>query len=106
MPINLADPVHFDAAYAQAAASEAYRTLQARIAQKTAAVTVCGMGYVGLPLSRAIPEQGFRVVGLDIDTDGKGLGWFQGRMEFGPRALGNRSIIADARCSLCNRPLI
>ncbi|MCC6779455.1 MAG: carbamoyltransferase [Hyphomicrobiales bacterium] len=28
---------------------------------------------------------------------GKGLGWFQGRMEFGPRALGNRSIIADAR---------
>ncbi len=30
-------------------------------------------------------------------ADGKGLGWFQGRMEFGPRALGNRSIIADAR---------
>src|SRR5262249_51876419 len=27
----------------------------------------------------------------------KALGWFQGRMEFGPRALGNRSIIADAR---------
>lgn len=25
------------------------------------------------------------------------IGWFQGRMEFGPRALGNRSIIADAR---------
>ncbi len=25
------------------------------------------------------------------------VGWFQGRMEFGPRALGNRSIIADAR---------
>jgi carbamoyltransferase len=30
-------------------------------------------------------------------SDGKALGWFQGRMEFGPRALGNRSIIADAR---------
>ncbi len=28
---------------------------------------------------------------------GKILGWFQGRMEFGPRALGSRSIIADAR---------
>lgn len=27
----------------------------------------------------------------------KVIGWFQGRMEFGPRALGNRSIIADAR---------
>ena len=25
------------------------------------------------------------------------IGWFQGRMEWGPRALGNRSIIADAR---------
>lgn len=28
---------------------------------------------------------------------GKILGWFQGRMEFGPRALGNRSILADPR---------
>jgi len=26
------------------------------------------------------------------------VGWFQGRMEFGPRALGSRSIIGDARC--------
>ena len=30
-------------------------------------------------------------------ADGKAIGWFQGRMEFGPRALGNRSIIADPR---------
>jgi carbamoyltransferase len=30
-------------------------------------------------------------------ADQKVVGWFQGRMEFGPRALGNRSIIADAR---------
>lgn len=30
-------------------------------------------------------------------ADGKVIGLFQGRMEFGPRALGNRSIIADAR---------
>ncbi|MCF8369830.1 MAG: carbamoyltransferase [Bacteroidales bacterium] len=29
--------------------------------------------------------------------DGKVIGWFQGRMEFGPRALGNRSILGDAR---------
>ena len=28
---------------------------------------------------------------------GKAVGWFQGRMEFGPRALGNRSILGDAR---------
>jgi carbamoyltransferase len=30
-------------------------------------------------------------------ADGKALGWFQGRMEFGPRALGARSILGDAR---------
>lgn len=30
-------------------------------------------------------------------SDGKVVGWFQGRMEFGPRALGNRSILGDAR---------
>ena len=30
-------------------------------------------------------------------ADGKALGWFQGRMEFGPRALGGRSILGDPR---------
>jgi carbamoyltransferase len=30
-------------------------------------------------------------------ADGLVVGWFQGRMEFGPRALGNRSIVADPR---------
>lgn len=30
-------------------------------------------------------------------ADEKALGWFQGRMEFGPRALGGRSILGDAR---------
>lgn len=30
-------------------------------------------------------------------ADGSVVGWFQGRMEFGPRALGNRSILGDAR---------
>ena len=30
-------------------------------------------------------------------ADGNVIGWFQGRMEFGPRALGNRSILADPR---------
>jgi carbamoyltransferase len=32
-----------------------------------------------------------------IIADGKVVGWFQGRMEWGPRALGNRSILADPR---------
>ena len=34
---------------------------------------------------------------VDALADGKAVGWFQGRMEFGPRALGNRSILGDAR---------
>jgi carbamoyltransferase len=33
----------------------------------------------------------------ELLAHGKMLGWFQGRMEFGPRALGSRSILADAR---------
>jgi len=33
----------------------------------------------------------------DLLSDGTVVGWFQGRMEFGPRALGNRSILADPR---------
>lgn len=35
----------------------------------------------------------------ELLKDGKVIGWFNGRMEFGPRSLGNRSIIGDARLS-------
>jgi len=35
----------------------------------------------------------------DLISDAKVIGWFQGKMEFGPRALGARSIIGDARSS-------
>jgi carbamoyltransferase len=34
---------------------------------------------------------------IDDLAQGKALGWFQGRMEFGPRALGARSVLGDAR---------
>ena len=37
-------------------------------------------------------------VAKDISNE-KAIGWFQGRMEFGPRALGNRSILGDPRSS-------
>ena len=33
----------------------------------------------------------------ELLDEGKVIGWFQGKMEWGPRALGNRSIISDAR---------
>tara|TARA_B100001250_G_scaffold377943_1_gene367426 strand:- start:952 stop:2790 length:1839 start_codon:yes stop_codon:yes gene_type:complete len=38
-------------------------------------------------------------------TEGKAIGWFQGRMEFGPRALGARSIIADPRSETMQKNL-
>jgi carbamoyltransferase len=37
--------------------------------------------------------------------DGKAVGWHQGRMEFGPRALGGRSILADPRSSSVQKQL-
>ncbi|MBZ5634697.1 MAG: carbamoyltransferase [Acidobacteriia bacterium] len=42
----------------------------------------------------------FNKLAVDVAAklaEGNVVGWFQGRMEFGPRALGNRSIIGDAR---------
>ncbi len=42
----------------------------------------------------AIPERVAELIAAE-----KVVGWFQGRMEFGPRALGGRSIIGDARSS-------
>ncbi len=38
-------------------------------------------------------------------ADGKAVGWFQGRMEFGPRALGNRSILGDPRSDTMQKNL-
>ena len=38
-------------------------------------------------------------------VDEKAVGWMQGRMEFGPRALGSRSILADPRSPIMQRQL-
>jgi UDP-N-acetyl-D-glucosamine dehydrogenase len=73
MSTNLADAIRPDPFHESAATANTepagYRNLQAKIARKSATVAVCGMGYVGLPLSSAISEQGFSVVGLDIDQE-------------------------------------
>ncbi|OHB65648.1 MAG: hypothetical protein A2Y77_16495 [Planctomycetes bacterium RBG_13_62_9] len=42
-------------------------------------------------------EQALITKVAELIDEGKVIGWFQGRMEFGPRALGSRSIIGDAR---------
>tara|TARA_B100001173_G_scaffold283073_1_gene268364 strand:+ start:858 stop:2690 length:1833 start_codon:yes stop_codon:yes gene_type:complete len=46
----------------------------------------------------------FEIIAKKI-SDGSAIGWFQGRMEFGPRALGNRSIIADPRSETMQKNL-
>ncbi len=51
---------------------------------------------IGAPYHRFDKDELLRTVAQLIDKQNV-IGWFQGRMEFGPRALGNRSIIADAR---------
>ena len=50
----------------------------------------------GLEPERLDDDALFRTVAQRI-ADGDVVGWFQGRMEFGPRALGNRSIVTDPR---------
>jgi carbamoyltransferase len=44
-----------------------------------------------------VPEPQMIAGTADALVEGKAIGWFQGRMEFGPRALGGRSILGDAR---------
>src|ERR671920_601029 len=41
----------------------------------------------------------------DALADAKAVGWFQGRMEFGPRALGARSILGDPRSPTMQKAL-
>jgi carbamoyltransferase len=68
--------------------------------------------YLGPAFAQADIEQRLRKVGARFETltddelirqcaqalaEEKALGWFQGRMEFGPRALGGRSVLGDAR---------
>ncbi len=67
-----------------------------------------GQGYGADAIRGAVDEAGLsarlfedesKLVDMTVDrlVDGKVIGWFQGRFEWGPRALGNRSILADPR---------
>ena len=51
----------------------------------------------GSPGSRVENEEALLKQIVDALIEGKVIGWFQGRMEYGPRALGARSILGDAR---------
>ena len=51
---------------------------------------------IGADFKQVSKKNLISIVAKDL-SKGKSVGWFQGRMEFGPRALGNRSILADPR---------
>jgi carbamoyltransferase len=61
-----------------------------------AAVNASQFAKNGCKISE-LPEEELLQKTAAIIADGKILGWFQGRAEWGPRALGNRSIVADPR---------
>jgi carbamoyltransferase len=48
-------------------------------------------------VNRLENQAGLCSLAAEAIAEGKVVGWFQGRMEWGPRALGNRSILADPR---------
>ncbi len=56
-------------------------------------------------IERRLTGVGGRFTVAKALADGKAVGWFQGRMEFGPRALGARSILADARSPAMQKQL-
>ena len=58
-----------------------------------AALRASGLKFETLPDEQLLPKV------AELLANGAIIGWFQGRMEFGPRALGNRSFLADPRRS-------
>src|SRR5205814_7066338 len=54
---------------------------------------------------KTVPEEDLICAVAHALAEGKAVGWHQGRMEFGPRALGGRSIIADARSATMQKQL-
>ena len=51
----------------------------------------------GKLIHQEVPAEKLYAHVASLIAEGKVVGWFQGKMEFGPRALGNRSIIGDPR---------
>ena len=69
------------------------RSQKSEVSRNASAVTgqPSSVTIFELPEEELVKETAKRI------ADGKVVGWFQGRMEFGPRALGNRSIVVDPR---------
>jgi carbamoyltransferase len=105
-------PASGDAGGAVGAALAAYHIKKAQPRQLNGHLDGMKGGYLGPDfeagdIERRLKHAGanFTVLGdaelfdqtVSALVEGKAVGWFQGRMEFGPRALGNRSILGDPR---------
>ena len=67
-------------------------TISALLASESSVISAAGCSVLHQPDEALLCE-----VAASAIADGKVVGWFQGRMEWGPRALGNRSILGDPR---------
>jgi len=105
-------PAAGDAGGALGAALVAYHRFQHQPRHLNGALDGMHGGYLGPEYAQADIERRLSQAGAVFEVlddgavieacaqsldEGKALGWFQGRMEFGPRALGARSILGDAR---------
>jgi carbamoyltransferase len=121
---------HFDKVWVQPAAGDAGGALGAALAayymfmdnKRTVPNQIDAMSgsYLGPEFKQDEIETRLKGAGAAFETlsddqlieqtatalkDGNAIGWFQGRMEFGPRALGNRSILGDARSPAMQKTL-
>lgn len=74
-----------------------FAELYPRVDYTTSDISYLGTEYTHLPESTYEPQPLNLDVVADYIADGKIICWYQGRSEFGPRALGNRSFITDPR---------
>jgi carbamoyltransferase len=94
-----------DASTAVGAALVVHCAKQKRPAQRGYSTPYLGPAFNRREILAAVKSAGLRSRrskapardAADMIADGKIVAWFQGRMEFGPRALGNRSLLADPR---------
>ncbi|MBT3660930.1 MAG: carbamoyltransferase [Rhodospirillaceae bacterium] len=113
-------PAAGDAGGALGAALTAYHSFQGQPRETGHGLDKMQGSYLGPAFETADTEQRLRAVGADfsvLDDDEiikataealaaeKAVGWFQGRMEFGPRALGGRSILGDPRSPTMQKTL-
>jgi carbamoyltransferase len=94
-----------DAGTAIGAAYAAHCAQQKRSPERGISTPYLGPAFKRADILAAVKSSGLKARqskspardAADMIADGKIVAWFQGRLEFGPRALGNRSLLADPR---------